>query len=233
MVNGNGKRAEIQKLQFVEHCRRKGIAMLCYSNVIDLYVKRINNADPRNGFLISTPAKSFIEKHGFVRKDTATNHLSIEATESIWKKQLKRMLLWITFAAICGAARSPQFLMIVVGFVWSSVWVFSLSYGWGPVCSLLQCRPFVFAGSAQFVALVNALHAPILEGWKIVVEPLLLFNLRPPFIYAADLVKFVQTFAYWPIRAVMGFGVDWWNLCGGSSYVWIGAADEGNGHRCN
>ncbi|BFM48132.1 AzlC family ABC transporter permease [Marinomonas sp. THO17] len=75
------------------------------------------------------------------------------------------------------------------------------SYGLSPWFALAMSA-FVFAGSAQFVALgLIALNAPI---W-VIVSTTFIVNLRH-LLYAADMVKYVKHLPF-SLRLVMGFGL--------------------------
>jgi len=85
---------------------------------------------------------------------------------------------------------------------------------------------FVFAGSAQFVALgLIALHAPI---W-VIVSTTFIVNLRH-LLYAADMVKFVKHLPI-PLRIVMGFGLIDETYAAVRPMYEIGSADKQNGHK--
>ncbi|ETI58019.1 AzlC family ABC transporter permease [Marinomonas profundimaris] len=99
------------------------------------------------------------------------------------------------------------------------------SYGLSPWFAVAMSA-FVFAGSAQFVALgLIALHSPI---W-VIVSTTFIVNLRH-LLYAADLVKFVKHLPM-PMRAIMGFGLIDETYAAVRPLYGTGAADEEGGHK--
>jgi 4-azaleucine resistance transporter AzlC len=99
------------------------------------------------------------------------------------------------------------------------------SYGLSPWFAVAMSA-FVFAGSAQFVALgLIALHAPI---W-VIVSTTFIVNLRH-LLYAADLVKFVKHLPM-SMRIIMGFGLIDETYAAVRPMYEVGAADEKNGHK--
>jgi len=111
---------------------------------------------------------------------------------------------------------------IPFGLLFSSL---ASSYGLSPWFAVAMSA-FVFAGSAQFVALgLIALHAPI---W-VIVSTTFIVNLRH-LLYAADLVKFVKHLPM-SVRAVMAFGLIDETYAAVRPMYEVGAADEENGHK--
>jgi 4-azaleucine resistance transporter AzlC len=99
------------------------------------------------------------------------------------------------------------------------------SYGLSPWFAVAMSA-FVFAGSAQFVALgLIALHAPL---W-VIISTTFIVNLRH-LLYAADLVKFVKHLPM-PMRIIMGFGLIDETYAAVRPMYEVGAADEKNGHK--
>jgi 4-azaleucine resistance transporter AzlC len=99
------------------------------------------------------------------------------------------------------------------------------SYGLSPWFAVAMSA-FVFAGSAQFVALgLIALHAPL---W-VIISTTFIVNLRH-LLYAADLVKFVKHLPM-PMRIIMGFGLIDETYTAVRPMYEVGAADEKNGHK--
>ena len=99
------------------------------------------------------------------------------------------------------------------------------SYGLSPWFAVAMSA-FVFAGSAQFVALgLIALHAPI---W-VIVSTTFIVNLRH-LLYAADLVKFVKHLPM-SMRIVMGFGLTDETYAAVRPMYEVGSANEKNGHK--
>lgn len=99
------------------------------------------------------------------------------------------------------------------------------SYGLSPWFAVAMSA-FVFAGSAQFVALgLIALHAPI---W-VIVSTTFIVNLRH-LLYAADLVKFVKHLPM-SLRMIMGFGLIDETYAAVRPMYEVGSADEKNGHK--
>jgi 4-azaleucine resistance transporter AzlC len=99
------------------------------------------------------------------------------------------------------------------------------SYGLSPWFAIAMSA-FVFAGSAQFVALgLIALHAPI---W-VIVSTTFIVNLRH-LLYAADMVKYVKHLPM-SIRVVMGFGLIDETYAAVRPMYNLGSADENTGHK--
>ncbi|RBP84598.1 branched-chain amino acid ABC transporter permease [Marinomonas rhizomae] len=99
------------------------------------------------------------------------------------------------------------------------------SYGLSPWFAVAMSA-FVFAGSAQFVALgLIGLHAPI---W-VIVSTTFIVNLRH-LLYAADLVKFVKHLPM-SMRVIMGFGLIDETYAAVRPMYEVGSADKKNGHK--
>ncbi|PYF84726.1 4-azaleucine resistance transporter AzlC [Marinomonas alcarazii] len=99
------------------------------------------------------------------------------------------------------------------------------SYGLSPWFAIAMSA-FVFAGSAQFVALgLIALQAPI---W-VIVSTTFIVNLRH-LLYAADMVKFVKHLPM-SMRIIMGFGLIDETYAAVRPMYEVGSANEKNGHK--